>query len=382
MWIGVLVAAAVALIAVIRVGNRSRFPLLQFYAKGREAGFGMREIRLLQIVAQRLDLEDPAALFWSRRILDRGIRAIVEQQRARESEANERSVRFVSKLLGFRNRVEFNLPKYRRGLQSTRSIGAGQRLKLTYPGGALYSSRVVENLRRHIAISYPQGRTLGPAATWRGRIVNVYFLRQEDAGYYFEAKVIGDYFDRRDPVLHLSHSERLVRTQKRTAIRRSVNAPGVLLPLRSLDGADETPPRGGGYRCRVLDISENGAALVVGGRASAGFAVKVHVRLIDYDIVLCGTVRDVSHRSKSNVTVLHVEAIQPSPIMRNRILCFVYGIFPDREGDVSGSHLRRPADGSNGADVPNSANDASTKDAKNLFTESESSNEIRDQNEQ
>lgn len=312
--------------------------MLQFYARGKESGFSLRETRLLHRVAVERRLEDPTSLFWSRNALDRSIRAIIEHQREEDGEDAERSVRFVSKLFDFRNRVEFNLPKYRRGLQSTRSIAVGQRLKLTYPGGGLYSTRVVENFRRHLAVSYPAGRTMGPVASWRGQTASVYFWRQDDAGYYFESRVIGDYFDRRDPVLHLSHSEHLARAQKRTAVRRKVARPGTLLPLRSLDGADEEPPRGGGYRCHVVDVSENGAAVLVGGRTAMGFAVKLHVTLVGYDIVLCGTVRHSRYREQANRSVLHIEAIQPSAKMRNRILCYVYEIFDGSERNEKQEH--------------------------------------------
>lgn len=327
MWIVLVVLASVGLLGVLGYYRRSRFPILQFYAKGRESGFSLRETRLLHRVAVDRSLDDPTSLFWSRNALDRSIRAIIEHQRDEDAEGTDRAVRFVSKLFGFRNRVEFNLPKYRRGLQSTRSIAVGQRLKLTYPGGGLYTTRVMENFRRHLAVTYPRGRTMGPSASWRGQTVSVYFWRHDDAGYYFESRVIGDYFDRRDPVLHLSHSEQLARAQKRTAVRRKVGRPGTLLPLRSLEGADEEPPRGGGYRCHVVDISENGAAVIVGGRTAADFAVKLHVGLVGYDIVLCGTVRHSRYREKTNRSVLHIEAIQPSAKMRNRILSYVYGIF-------------------------------------------------------
>ena len=344
MWVTLVVLATVLLVGVVGYSSRRRFPVLQFYAKGKESGFTLRETRLLHRVAVERELEDPTSLFWSRSELDRSIRGIIEHQHAEGVDTSEQSIRFVSKLFGFRNRVEFNLPKYRRGLQSTRSIAVGQRLKLTYPGGGLYSTKVVENFRRHLAVEYPRGRTMGPVATWRGQTVNVYFWRQDDAGYYFDSRVIGDYFDRRDPVLHLSHSEQLARAQKRSAVRRKVGGPGTLLPLRSLEGADEEPPRGGGYRCRVIDISENGAALLVGGRTATGFALKLYVRLVGYDIVLCGTVRHSRYRENTNRSVLHVEAIQPSAKMRNRILSYVYGIFDEGTDEATNFEKQEPDD--------------------------------------
>ncbi|WP_037549376.1 flagellar brake protein [Spirochaeta lutea] len=312
-------------LVVIRGGGFG-FPWLSFYVKGAESGFSFRELNLLRVIAVHNKLPNPTSLFWSEKALDRCIRGtILDYQRRGRADTPE-SVEFIGKLFEFRKRVEFNLPKYRLGLSSTRSIPAGQQLKIALPGSGIYSSKVVENIRKYIAISYPTGKRHDPLFSWRGQSVKIYFWRKDDAGYYFETKVLGDYSDRQYPILHILHSENLIRAQKRGSIRVGLQQSGSLYPLKSLGAANESPVTSGGYRCKMVDISESGAGVMVGGRAKAGMVVKLQTTLGGQDIVMCGTVKGVTYKETQNLSILHIEAVSPSQAMKNRILIYVYGI--------------------------------------------------------
>ncbi|MFW5800441.1 MAG: PilZ domain-containing protein, partial [Spirochaeta sp.] len=228
--LGIVLLLAVIGAAVLISKGGLRFPWVQFYVKGKESGFSFREVNLLRKVAVQNRLKNPAALFWSERVLDRCIRGTITRFRATNSEDTKENGDFLDQLFGFRKRVEFNQPKYRLGITSSRSITAGQPLKITFPGGRAYISTVVENIRRYLAISYPRGKTLPPGFSWKGKSLQIYFWRPEDAGYYFESRVIGDYMDRKFPILHIAHSDSLVRTQKRGSVRRDLKKSAVLLP--------------------------------------------------------------------------------------------------------------------------------------------------------
>lgn len=331
MWIVLTIVAAIAiafLVYVQRSGGFS-FPWLQFYIKGKESGFRFGELNLLRRVAVDNQLKNPTSLFWSEKTLDRCIRGTIIRFRSRDKEDDEGAQVFLGKLFDFRKRVEFNLPRYRVGLRSSRNISQGQPLKITFEGSGVYTSSVVENMRRYLAISYPRGKPLPPGFSWKGNKINVYFWRLEDAGYYFESKVVGDYLDRRFPILHITHADQLVRTQKRNSIRAPLNNQGMLVPLRSIEQANEDVERVGGYRCKMVDISEDGAAVLVGGKAKPGIPVKVQTTLNGNDVVLNGTVKGVTFKQKKNVSILHIQARPPSTRMRNTILTFVYSIFRD-----------------------------------------------------
>ncbi len=330
-WVilGTVVLSILIFVVLIITKGGFRFPWVQFYVKGKESGFTFREVGLLRKVAVQNRLKNPTALFWSEKSLDRCIRNTIVKFRSRKTVDTKESQAFLEQLFGFRKRVEFNQPKYRLGITSSRSMNAGQPIKITFPGGGAYFATVVENIRRYIAISYPKGAALPPGFSWQGRKLSVYFWRAEDAGYFFSSKVIGDFIDRKFPILHISHSDSLERTQKRRSIRRELKKQAMLIPLRSIRDADEKRETGGGYRCRTVDISEDGMAVIVGGKAKPGIPVKLQVEVLGRYIVMCGTVKGVTHKQKNNVSILHIQAVYPSTIMRNNILMYVYGIFED-----------------------------------------------------
>jgi c-di-GMP-binding flagellar brake protein YcgR len=313
-------------VLIVRAGGL-RFPWIQFYVRGKESGFTFSEIGLLRNVATANHLKQPTSLFWSVKTLDRCIRSAIVGFRSANATDNPRNMEFLNKLFDFRARVEFSQPKYRLGLSSTRGITPGQMLKITLAGGGVYLSKLVETNRRYMAITYPRGKALPTGFSWRKQTLKIYFWRQEDAGYYFESNVIGDYLDRKVPILHVAHVDSLVRTQKRKSVRRQVGKAAALYPLKSITQANETVERSGSYRCKLIDISEDGAALAVGGKVKAGMPVKIQARIGDNVLILNGVVKSVNFQKKNNVSVLHVEGQKPSTAMRIKILTFVYGLF-------------------------------------------------------
>lgn len=319
------------LVIFLRSAGGGSFPWIHFYTKGKESGFSLREINLLRKVAVQNRLENPISLFWSIKQLDRSIKGMLIKFRSEGKENDETSIRFISKLYDFRKKVELSLPRYTLGLKTTRKIATHQRLKITLPGIGTYNASVVENLRRYMAISYPEGPKLPPGASWKNQRINVYFWRADDAGYVFESKVLDDFIEQQYPILHISHSDNIIRSQKRRSVRVEVRRPAFLYPLSSIAAANEQEENNSGLRCRLIDISEDGAAALVGGRAKVGLAVKLQFRLTDSTLVMCGVVKGVTFNQKKNQSILHIQAVPLSLRQRNRILSYVYNIFQERE---------------------------------------------------
>ena len=317
------------MIFVVRGGGLG-FPWVEFYLRGKESGFGFGEINVLRKVALDNGMKEPAALYWSQRQLDRCIRGTITRMRARGEIDAPDSLFFLLKLFNFRKQVEFNQPKYRTGLRSTRYMARGQVVRIPIPGIGLFDSTVVENMRRYLSISYPRARTrFPPGHTWRNQKIEVFFWRAEDAEYYFETQVLEDFFDKKDPVLHISHSDKLIRAQKRGSVRLGLSLPVSLFPLRSIDAANETIETRQGFKGRMIDLSEDGFAAKVGGKAKAGLPVKIQLTLGEEVIVMCGVVKTVNYNPKTNQTTLHAQAGRLSPRMRVSILSHVYGIFSE-----------------------------------------------------
>jgi c-di-GMP-binding flagellar brake protein YcgR len=337
----VIVILALAFIAVLglillRRAGGGRFPWLQFYMRGREAGFVFREINLLRRVAVEAKLENPPMLFWSIKQLDRSIKGIIIKYRARSQEQDPEYNHLLGKLFELRKRVEFDQPKYKLGIKSSRKLLPKQHLRITLPGIGPFASAIVENLGRYIAISYPQGPKLPDGFSWKNQKIGLYFWRAEDAGYFCQTKVLEDFIDRKYPILHVAHSDNLIRAQKRSSLRVETDMAAELYPMKSIDEANEMPEQARGLRCRLADLSEGGAALLIGGKAKVGLPIKIQFALGDTAVVMCGIVKGLNFDLKKNRSLLHMQATPPGVVTRNRILIYVYNLFGERETILPG----------------------------------------------
>jgi c-di-GMP-binding flagellar brake protein YcgR len=332
MWVIFLVVAAVVAAAflLLRVVGRGRFPWVQFYAKGKESGFGLHEIHLLRKIAVETKLENPTSLFWSIKQLDRSIKEIIVKLRARDLVDDEDSNRLLGKMFELRKRVEFDLPKYRLGLKSSREIQPRQRVKLTLPGLGPFLAMVIENRQKYFALSYPQGPKTPEGFSWKGQQIGMHFWRLEDAGYFVKTRVQDDFMNQKYPIIHVAHTDDVVRTQKRQSIRIKMNQPGYVFPLKSIQDANEIEENSAGLRCRLKDVSEDGAALMVGGRTKAGLPIKVQFDLSSNRVVMCGVVKGVNYDNAKNVSLLHLQAVTASARTRNHILTYVYNLFGEQ----------------------------------------------------
>ncbi len=325
-----LLFIVLTLIVLLRRAGGGYFPWIHFYTKGKEAGFSFSEVNLLRKVAVEGRLNNPTSLFWSIKQLDRSIRGSMIRFKSEGVLDEVGNMEFLSKLFDFRKNVEMKLPKYMIGLTTTRKITRMQFLKITLPGLGTYMSQVVENQRRYIAITYPEGPKLPPGFEFKGGELNIYFWRKDDAGYVFKSRVLEDHMDHKVPILYISHSNSIIRSQKRNSIRVDINIPAHLYPLRTIGHATEDLEEKRGIRCRLQDLSEDGAALLIGGHGKVGMNVKVQFKLSDTNLVMCGVVKGVSFHQNKNTSIIHIQAIPLSNRTKNRILAYVYNLFGER----------------------------------------------------
>ena len=101
--------------------------------------------------------------------------------------------------------------------------------------------------------------------------------------------------------------------------------------MKTLDLANESVEAAPGYKARLVDLSEDGCALLVGGKAKVGLAMKAQFTLGDQTVSLSGTIRGITFDEKKNRSILHIQAIPPSQRVRNVILTYVYDIFDERK---------------------------------------------------
>ncbi|MFA6507899.1 MAG: PilZ domain-containing protein, partial [Treponemataceae bacterium] len=81
LFIAIPILGLLALLIAGGPKKRNSYSWVQFFAKGKDEGFSLKEIELLRRVAIRSEVEDPTALFWSVKQLDQCIKGILRKSR-------------------------------------------------------------------------------------------------------------------------------------------------------------------------------------------------------------------------------------------------------------------------------------------------------------
>ena len=324
----VVVLLGLAFFYYSRVRKEKSGNWIQFFARGKDAGFSFKEIELLRRLAVQCNIEDPTSLFWSQSQLDICIRSMVRGIRMSGESEEQGTQDFLSKLYDYRKNIEMNKPRIKNGISNSRQISEGQFLRILVTGTGVFKSQVVKNISQYMTISRPVNKKLSGSMAWQGMKVSVYFWREDDAGYVFDTEVIDEVYSKGISSLKIAQSDSLFRTQKRKSIRIKMHKAAFLYLAK--DGVDpykvEIDP---GLKCFLEDLSDSGCAVAVGGKAVAGLRVKVQFALDNTAICMTGTVRSVSFRAETNRSILHIES-DPLPIeTRNHIMGEVFGMLPE-----------------------------------------------------
>jgi hypothetical protein len=298
---------------------------IQFFAKGKEAGFSFKEIETLRLIAVQCDLEDPCSLFTSRTLLDKCIFLMVKRLKM-SGESEERETQdFLSRVYEYRQRMEVSELDSESVISSTRKISEGQVLRVFVDKKGIYKSHVVKNTNQYMTISRPVNRSIPSVSPWMGTKISVYFWRADDAGYVFESDVMDEVFSVGISSLKINHSDTLLRTQKRKSLRVKMHKSAFLYLALENEPAHE-PENRPGLKCYVEDLSDTGYAVTVGGKAETDLRVKVQFALDDVVICMTGLVRSSNFDEATGRSLLHIEAEPMPKEMRNLIFGEVFGM--------------------------------------------------------
>jgi len=328
----VIVVSGVLILVFSQSGKDKKNSWIQFFAKGKDAGFSFKEIELLRRLAVKSALSDPTALFWSQSQMDMCIRNLVRTTRL-SGGGDQATHDFLSKLYDYRKKIEMEKPRIKNGINNSRQIDEGQTLRVLVNNQGVFPSKVVKNIGQYLTIARPNSPKLPTSFSWIGLKISIYFWRDDDAGYVFDSDVQDEVFSKGTPSLKISHGENLIRTQKRRSIRIRTHRPAFLYIL---DGEDvsasvEMNP---GLKCFVEDLSDSGCAVLIGGKAAVGLRIKVQFILNNMPICVSGTVRSIDYHEDTNKSLLHAEA-DPMPLeTRNQILGEVFGMLPEEDDEL------------------------------------------------
>lgn len=307
---------------------------INFFITGFDSGFSIGDLFLLYKVAQLCDLEQPTSLFWSMPSLNRCIAQINTQASADGKKLSAQHQNLMTKLYNYRTKIQ-NQSDEKKGLSSTSSLDKGQVLRIIFPGKGVFASKIIEN-GKQIVIDVPtqKGIITVPAEEWVGKVISIYLWRKGDARYVFDTTVTqsGLYIGKSS--LFLNQSNNLVRTQKRKSVRVPCEIYGQLYIIRKQISNFTEIETKSGYKCLILDISESGAMIKIGGKGVENIQIKLQFTIQKMIIVMFGIVRTVEYNEHENLSILHFECTHIEQAMKNEILSFVYNTLPENEKEI------------------------------------------------
>lgn len=330
---------------------------INFFITGLDSGFSIGDLFLLYKVAQLCDLEQPTSLFWSMPALNRCIAQINTQASADGKKLSVQHQNLMTKLYNYRTKVQ-NQSDEKKGLSSTSSLDKGQILRIIFPGKGVFASRIIEN-GNQIVIDVPtqKGIITIPAEEWVGKVISIYLWRKGDARYVFDTTVTqsGLYIGKSS--LFLNQSNNLIRTQKRKSVRVPCEIYGQLYIIKKQISNFTEIETKSGYKCLILDISESGAMVKIGGKGVENIQIKLQFTIQKMIIVMFGIVRTVEYNEQENLSILHFECTHIEQAMRNEILSFVYNTLPENEKEILEAINQTEADNEDLENVLSNKND-------------------------
>ncbi len=329
--IGITVALILILVKLYQIFKEK----IHFFASGNQNGFKLGEINLLWKLAQECSLEEPDSLYISVPTLNRAITNYITAARENGTEETEKVQTFLTKLYDYRTKINLD-HENKKGIESTKYLDNGQRLRIILPGSGVFKSVILNN-GYELTIKLPTQDNIikVQGENWINRDISVYLWRKGDANYVFDTRVTNSGVFQGQAVLYLAQTNDLLRTQKRRSVRSECNLSAHMFFLQP-DERDfnEISDESTGYRCLLEDISEDGAMIRIGGMGKVDSQIKLQFKIGENLIMMFGIVRAVEYNKKFNQSRLHFECIHLEQEMKNRILSFVYNILPPEEKDV------------------------------------------------
>ncbi|GMO49046.1 MAG: hypothetical protein Ta2G_05590 [Termitinemataceae bacterium] len=301
----------------------------KFYSKGREEGFGPKEIKLLQELAQRSNASNPTALFWSAAAMDKCLKNLVQELNEKKIMDSPENRDFLARLFDFRKKIEMSKPRFKKGIKSSRELSSLQPIEVVDHKVGMFKSKVLAVQGLTLTIARPDSSALSLNFKWKGEHIVIYFWRKNDAGYCFESDVVEELFTELEvPILKIKHSDSLSRTQSRKSLRVKTHRKATLYTMGDLD-EDEIAvvPR---VDCMLDDLSDCGCSVVVkGNEQQSGMRVVVQFFLNKAALSISGVIRNIQYNKEKESSLLHIESDLISPEVKNLIMSLMFGALVD-----------------------------------------------------
>ena len=305
---------------------------LQFYSKGKDAGFSIKDLEQLRHLVSECKIKDPVTIFKSQKQLETIIRSVTNSVKMSGDYNDPLTQLFLSRLFDYCKKLGMEAADNKTRISNSRQISEGQPLRILVAGTGVYKSEVVKNFGNYLTISRPVSAKSPASMQWAGLKISIYLWREDDAGYVFDTEVIDEVFSMGISSLKVEHNDSLFRTQKRKSLRVKFRKAAFLYMVGELDNPHSLE-RYAGLKVMMDDISDTGCAFSVNGQASVGLRLKVQFSLDKVPICIPGIVRSIDYNQEANISLVHMEADTLPIGTRNHILCQVFDLLPEEDDD-------------------------------------------------
>ncbi len=297
---------------------------ITFYATGFDSGFTFSDINLLWSLCSSAELDNPSSLFVTVNAIDKGIAQVKQNAKIAGTQDTPKIKNLLSTLYEYRTKIDLD-PRKNKGLKSTKSIAVGQRLHILLKGYGVFTSHVLNNGRElSIAIPLKDKKIVLASSDWIKKEISVYFYRYDDASYVFDGIVRNSVQFGSHVSLLIPHTDKILRTQKRSGIRCECNIWGkIFVSAHDTSINDEEAPDSG-LKCLVEDISEDGALIRIGGKGKTNLRLRLEFELEENKVIMGGIVRGVEYNEVLNVSRMHFQCTEIVDDVKNHILTYVY----------------------------------------------------------
>ena len=334
---------------------------IQFFSKGKEAGFNLKDLEQLKQLVITCEIRDPVEIFKSQKQFEKIIRSMVNAIRLSGETDDPATQIFLSKLFDYFKKIEMQVSENKTRISNSHQIKEGQNLRILVAGIGVFKSEVVKNVGNYLTISRPANSKTASSMQWYGQKISGYFWREDDAGYVFDSEVVDEVFSKGISSLKIEHNNSLFRTQKRKSVRLKFCHAAFLYIVNNSENPHKLE-KTAGLRCMLEDISDTGCAFKVLGQAAAGLRLKVQFSLVRVPVCIPGTVRAVEYNQAANTSIIRMEA-DPLPIAtRNHILSEVFNMMSEDDEDELPFRVLEE-------EIANAASRQASADSSNKFQE-------------
>lgn len=327
--VSVILLSAFILTALVKSAQIKTFAyFLKFYAEGRRLGFSFADLQILRSAAESCNIENKFGIFSSINILNQCLKVINAQNRRSMQWGNaEEREAFLSKLYEYRTKLELKDRENLNRIISTHEMKKKQICVFLVPNGGIFYAALKEKEKKFMHfVMFGASAERAEQTGWTNRPATVYFWRANDAGYIYTCTILqgkksSECFD-----IYASHSNKLTRTQKRKSVRAECQFDGLLFPVYPKKEFNLNTEISGGVKCTISNISEDGAMLMVKGKAAKGVKLKLQFTINNRPVIMCGRIKRFIYEKKINTSRVHFECALISEECKNIIRSYVYKI--------------------------------------------------------